>query len=386
MVEYLPLVAKNSIRNARRTILTVSSVATSLCLLGILMALYRGFFLAEAPEHQAHRLIVRNKVSLANPLLLSYLPLIRKVPGVQEASVYQVFPSSYKDNTPSQSFARFGIEPERLSRLFPEFQMSDAEKKAFVNERTAAIIGIKSARLLGMKLGDRVTLAGEIHPVTLELVIRGIFNAGTAEDESLYFHYDYLNESLAAGQRDQVSSFMVRMVRPEIANAVIKGIDDQFRNAPLKTKTETEKAFQLTFLAMLGNVKAFLWSICVAVTFTILLVTGNTMAMAVRERTREVGVLKTLGFTPDVIVGLLVGEALALSLAGGVIGLSLAKLVCDELRNGAGYVADFSQLYMTGTVFAAGLGISVSIGCVSSVIPAYLAARLPILEALRTAD
>jgi putative ABC transport system permease protein len=386
MVEYLPLVAKNGIRNVRRTILTVFSVATSLCLLGILMALYRGFFLAEPPEHQAHRLIVRNKVSLANPLPLSYLPLIQKVAGVDEASVYQVFPSSYRDNTPSESFARFGVEPKRLFRLFPEFKLTDAEKKAFVGERTAAIIGIKSARLLGMKLGDRVTLTGEIHPVTLQLVIRGIFDAGTAEDESLYFHYAYLNDSLAAGQRDQVSSFMVRMHRPESANAVIKGIDGRFHNAPMKTKAETEKAFQLTFLGMLGNVKAFLWSTCVAVIFTLLLVTGNTMAMAVRERTREVGVLKTLGFAPGLIVQLLVAEALMLSLAGGVIGLGLAKLVCDELRNGAGYVADFSQLFLTWTVFAAGLGISVLIGCVSSLTPAYLAARRPILEALRSTD
>jgi putative ABC transport system permease protein len=374
MLGFLPLVAKNSIRNLRRTILTISSVATSLCLLGILMALYRGFFLSEPPEHQAHRLIVRNRVSLANPLPLSYLPVIQKVPGVDEASVYQVFPSSYKDNTPSESFARFGVEPARLFRLFPEFKLTEAEKKAFLSERSAAIIGIKSARLLGMKLGDRVSLTGEIHPVTLQLIIRGIFNAGTAEDEAMYFHYGYLNESLAAGTRDQVSSSMVRMNRPEHSNAVIKGIDDQFRNAPLKTKTETEQAFQLTFLAMLGNVKAFLLSICMAVTFTILLVTGNTMAMAVRERTREVGVLKTLGFTPGIIVGLLMSEALALSLAGGVLGLGLAQLVCDELRNGAGYVADFSQLILTGTVFAAGLGIAASIGCISSLIPAYLAA------------
>jgi putative ABC transport system permease protein len=386
VIQHLRLVAKNSIRNKRRTILTLFSIASSLCLLGMLMALYRGFFLSAPPEHQAHRLIVRNKVSLANPLQLSYLPLIRKVPGVQEAAIYQVFPSSYKDNTPSESFARFAVEPERLFQLFPEFRLSEAEKKAFLSQRTATIVGIKTARLLNMKLGDRITLKGDLFPVNLEFVIRGIFDAGTAEDESMYFHYDYLNESLPPGSRDSVGSFMVRMDRPESANAVIKGIDNQFRNAPLQTKTETEKAFQLSFLAFLGNVKVFLLSICVAVTFTILLVTGNTMAMAVRERTREVGVLKTLGFTPGIIVGLLVGEALVISLVGGMGGMVMAMLVCDTLRNGAGYVADFSQLIVAPSVFAIGLGISLVIGFISSLIPAYTASRRPILDALRVND
>lgn len=383
MIRYLPLVVKNAIRNRRRTALTLVSVATSLCLLGTLMALYRSFFYSETPEYQAHRLIVRNKVSLANPLRLSYLPLIRKVAGVQEATIYQFFAGSYKDDTPSESFARFAVESDRLFRIFPEFRLSEEEKYAFLHERTAAIVGIKTARALNMKLGDRVTLRGDIFPVNVDLIIRGIFQAGTADDESMYFRYDYLNESLPAGERDTVGAFIVRMDGPESANAVIKGIDDQFRNAPLQTKTETEKAFQLSFLAMLGNIKAFLLSICAAVTFTILLVTGNTMAMAVRERTREVGVLKTLGFTPGIILGLLVGEALALSLTGGLLGMGLAALACVVLRSGPSFGADLSQLAVAPSVIAIGLGVSLMIGFISSLIPAFTASRRPILESLR---
>lgn len=386
MIQYLPMVVKNSTRNPRRTILTALSIAASVCLLGILMALYRSFFHSGTPEHQAHRLIVRNKVSLANPLLLSYLPLIRKVPGVQEAAVYQFFAGSYKDNHLSESFARFAVEPERLFRIFPEFRLSQDEKSAFLRERTAAIVGVKTARLLNMKLGDRVTLKGDIFPVDMELVIRGIFQAGSGDDESMFFHYDYLNQSLPPGERDTVGAFMVRMDRPESASAVIRGIDDQFRNAPLQTRTETEKAFQLSFLAFLGNVRMFLLSICAAVTVTILLVTANTMAMAVRERTREVAVLKALGFPPRTIVGLLVGEALVISLAGGLLGMGLATLVCGRLRNGAGYVADFSQLIVAPSLFAMGVGISLGIGLISSVIPACMASRRPILEALRVKD
>lgn len=383
MLQYLPLVVKNTIRNKRRTILTIASVAASLCLLGILMAFYRSFFYSETTEQQAHRLIVRNRVSLANPLRRSYLPIIRKVPGVQEATIYQFFAGSYKDDTPSESFARFAIEPEFLFRTFPEFQLSEKEKKAFLNERTSAIVGVKTARTLNMKLGDRVTLRGDIFPVDMDLIIRGIFQAGTADDESMYFHYDYLNESLSPDSRDSVGAFVVRMDRPERANAVIKGIDDQFRNAPLQTKTETEKAFQLSFLAMLGNVKAFLLSICAAVTFTILLVTGNTMAMAVRERSREVGVLKTLGFTPATILGLMVCEALVISLVGGLLGIGLAALVCATLRNGPSFGPDLSQLVVAPSVVATGLGVSLAIGFTSALIPAYTASRRPILESLR---
>lgn len=383
MIQHAPLVVKNTIRNRRRTILTLASIATSLCLLGTLMALYRSVFYSGTPEQQAHRLIVRNKISLANPLQVSYLPLIRKVAGVEEATIYQFFAGSYKDDTPSESFARFAVEPERLFRIFPEFRLSEEEKKAFLNERTGAIVGVKTARALSMKLGDRVTLRGDIFPVNMDLIIRGIFQAGTADDESMYFHYDYLNESLAPAERASVGAFIVRMDGPESASAVIKGIDDQFRNAPLQTKTETEKAFQLSFLAMLGNVKAFLLSICAAVTFTILLVTGNTMAMAVRERAQEVGVLKTLGFTPTIILGLLVCEALVISFTGGLLGLGLAAVACATLRNGPSFGADLSQLAVAPSIVAVGLGVSLVIGFISSLIPAYTASRRPILESLR---
>lgn len=380
----MQLIVKNTIRNKRRTILTIISIATSLCLLTMLMALYQLLFHSETTEHQAHRLIVRNRVSLANPLRRSYLPLIRKVPGVQDATIYQFFPGSYKNDTPSESFARFAIEPEQLFRVFPEFQMSDDEKRAFLRERTSAIVGTRTARALNMKPGDRVTLRGDLFPVNVDLIIRGIFHAGTADDESMYFHYDYLNESLSPGTRDTVGAFVVRMDKPENASAVIQGIDDQFRNAPLQTKTETEKAFQLSFLAMLGNVKAFLAAICAAVLFTILLVSGNTMAMVIRERGREVGVLKTLGFTSAAILELLVGEALLISFAGGLLGIGLAALLCAVLRSGPSIGPDLSQLFVAPSIVAIGCGVSLAIGFISTLIPALVASHRPILESLRS--
>ena len=184
-------------------------------------------------------------------------------------------------------------------------------------------------------------------------------------------------------RRDSVGTFGIRMDKPESANGIVQGIDDQFRNSPQQTKTETEKAFQLSFLAFLGNVKAFLIAICAAVTFTILLVTGNTMAMSVRERVKEVGVLKTLGYTPGIILSLLVGESMVISLVGGLMGLGLAALLCAALRNMPSTFADMSSIAVVPPIFAIGLAVSLVIGFISSLIPAYSASRRSILEALR---
>jgi putative ABC transport system permease protein len=385
MIQHLPLIVKNSMRNKRRTVLTLFSIAASLCLLGFLMAIYHSFYFTEASKEQSLRLITRNKVSLANPLMLSYMPKIKQVPGVQEAMIFQWFGGVYKENKPEYFFGRFAVEPAKLFTLFPEFQMSDEEKKAFQSERTACIIGDKTATRLNMKLGDRITLVGDIFNVKLDMTLRGIYHAPT-DNENLYFNFDYLNESMGAGRKDTVGTFSIRMDSPDHANAIAKGIDDQFRNAPLQTKTETEKAFQLSFLAFLGNVKAFLMSICAAVTFTILLVTGNTMAMSVRERVKEVGILKTLGYTPGLILSLLVGEALVISLVGGAMGLALAAVMCNVIRNMPSTFADMSQLTILPSIAALGLAISLVIGLISSLIPAYGASRRPILEALRVND
>lgn len=385
MVQHLPLIFKNTFRNKRRTILTLFSISASLCLLGLLMALYYSFYYTPATQEQSLRLITRNKVSLANPLNRSYLPKIRATPGVQEAMIFQWFGGVYKENKPEYFFGRFAVEPDKLFSVFPEYKISEEEKRSFLAERTACIVGSKTANRLNIKVGDRVTLVGDIFPVKLEMMVRGIYNA-PRDNENLFFHYDYLNESLPAGRKDVVSTFSIRMDSPDHANAIAKGIDDQFRNSNQQTKTETEKAFELSFLAFLGNVKAFLLSICAAVTFTILLVTGNTMAMSVRERVKEVGILKTLGYTPGIILSLLVGESLVISLVGGALGLGLAAALCAAMRNMPSTFADMSRINVVPVIVAIGLAVSLLIGLISSLVPAYGASRRPILEALRVND
>ena len=385
---HLPLMIKNSLRNRRRSLLTIASIALSLCLLAFLLVIYHSFFFAEATPDQALRLITRHRVSLANPLPLSYQQQIKQVPGVKEVMISQWFGGTYKDaRDQANFFARFAVEAEKLAILNPEIKMPDSERQAFVNEVTACILGRKTAERHNLKIGDRITVVGDIFPVTLEMVLRGIYD-NPLDNETLFFHYKYLNESLraAAGFQDIVSVFAIRIERADDANVVAKTIDDMFRNATAQTKTETELAFQLSFLAFLGDVKMILLVICSAVTFTILLVSGNTMAMAVRERVREVGVLKTLGFSNGAVLWLLVGEAIFISLIGGLLGLLLASGLIAVMRTLPSTFANFSTLSVNLPVAAVCLGVAAMIGIISSLIPAWGASRRPIVEALRYTD
>jgi putative ABC transport system permease protein len=390
MFRHFSLIFRNCFRNRRRSLLTIISIAASLCLLALLLTIYHTFFYTEATPDQALRLITRNRVSLANPLPLSYQQQIKQVPGVQEVMITQWFGGTYKDSRdPANFFARFAVEADKFAAVNPEYKMPESELQAFVNDRTSCVIGRKTAVRHNLKPGDRVTLTGDIFPVTLELTVRGVYDC-KLDNESLFFHFKYLNESLAAtaNYRDVAGVYSIRMERAEDANTISKAIDDKFRNATAQTKTETEQAFQLSFLAFLGNVKLMLLSICAAVTFTILLVTGNTMAMAVRERVREVGVLKTLGFTNGIVLWLMVGEAVAIGLIGGVIGLGVTKglfLLLSSMPAGVTFL-DFSVVTIQPSVIIICLLVAGLIGLVSSIIPALGASRRSIVEALKFTD
>ena len=387
MIAHLPLILKNSVRNKRRSILTTLSIAASMCLLGMLMAVYHAFYLSPATADQALRLVVRNKVSLGNPLPVSYQARIRGVRGVREVTIFQWFGGTYKDaRDPANFFARFAVDPANFLAVYPDIDVQEDQRKAFLAERRSCLIGKKTAARHGFKLGDRITVTGDIFPVTLEFTVRGFFEA-EGDNESLYFHYDYLNEALGAGsRRDYVGSFVVRLESAGDATPSSKAIDDMFRNAPFPTKTETEKAFEISFLAFLGNVKLFLFSICAAVTFTILLVAGNTMAMSVRERAREVGVLKTLGFTRGMVMSLLVGESLVLAVTGGVLGIALAEGLCSLIRQAPSTFANMSRIAVLPSLAALTLVAAAVIGLASSMIPAWSASRRSIVEALRVTD
>jgi putative ABC transport system permease protein len=390
MFRHFPLIFRNCFRNKRRSLLTIISIATSLCLLAILLTIYHAFYYTEVTPDQALRLVTRNRISLANPLPLSYQQQIKQMSGVKEVMITQWFGGTYKDSRdPANFFARFAVEADKFATVNPEYKMPESDMQAFVNDRTGCVIGRKTAVRHNLKTGDRMTLTGDIFPVTLELVVRGIYDC-RLDNESLFFHFKYLNESLGpeSNFRDVAGIYSIRMERAEDANTISKTIDDKFRNSTAQTRTETEQAFQLSFLGFLGNVKLILLSICAAVTFTILLVTGNTMAMAVRERAREVGVLKTLGFTNGIVLWLMVGEAIAIGLIGGVIGLAITKglmLLLSGMPAGVTFL-DFSVVTLQPSVIAICLLVAGMIGLVSSIIPAIGASKRSIVEALKFTD
>jgi putative ABC transport system permease protein len=385
MLRFVSLMFKNSWRNRRRTALTVVSTGISLCLLGVLLAVYAAFYFSKPSAYQALRLVTRNRVSLAFQMPMYYGDKIRTVPGVREVGMSQWFGGAYKDSRdPNNFFARMAVEPEKLFTLRGEVSVPEQEKKAFQQERTACVIGRTLADRLHFKLGDRITLVGDIFPVTLELTVRGIFDAPDNTDV-LYFHWKYLEESITPGRRSSIGMFWTLADSPESVPRIAREVDALFHNAPVETKTESEQQFALSFLSFLGNVKAFLLSICAAVTFTILLVSANTMAMSVRERIQEVGILKTLGFTTGEVTGIILGEAVIISLAGGALGLLLASGLCALVRNGPVGFDQFRHLAIHPQTAGVCLGLAVLIGVASSLVPALAAARTSIVNAVRHA-
>ena len=385
MLRYFPLVVKNSLRNRRRSILTILSIGASLCLLGLLLAMYQALFMAEPTPAQALRLITHHKVSLANLLPLSYRQKIKSVPGVVEVMTNQWFGGTYRDaRDPKNFFARFAIEPDKFFTIHPEIHLPPDQQHAFQTQRTACIAGKDLADKFGWKAGERITIVGDIFPVTLDLTLAGIYD-NDQENSNLYFNQDYVYEGMPATSKlkDLAGTFQILADNPQDVPRIAKAVDQMFENAPEPTKTESEQAFQLSFISFLGNVKAFLFLIFGAVTFTTLLVSANTIAMSVRERIKEVGILKTLGYTNGSILGIILGEAAVISLLGGAVGLLLAELLTAGIRNGPAYVQAFKTLGLGPGLSSLSLAIAVVIGLISALVPAWNAARTSILDSLR---
>lgn len=385
MLRLLPLILKNSLRSKRRSILTILSVTMSFTLLGVLFAMYNALYFSDPTPSQALRLITRNRISLTVVMPASYKQKIKAIPGVKELYISQWYGGQYKDQSADRrnNFARFAVEPEDFFKVHTDLVLPEEQKKAFLTERTACLVGRTLANKLGLKVGDRITLKGDIFPGNMELNLRGIFDDPTSE-EVLNFNIEYLYQSLPAGRRDFAGTFNILAKSKEDVSSISRDVDEMFKNAPVQTRTETEAAFTLSFVSFLGNVKVFLLAICAAVTFTILLVSANTMAMAVRERVREVGVMKTLGFTNGGILFIILGEAVVLSLVGATLGCAVASILAGGVAASAGgFIAQFKNLTLTPPTIAFILVFSVVVALISSFAPALTAARTNILDTLK---
>jgi putative ABC transport system permease protein len=381
-MKYAKLIFKNILRNKRRTLLTVSSLVVSLfliiCLATILTEFDRG-----GDEASPLRLVTRHAVSLTFVLPMAHLQKIKTVPGVKEVTPFSWFGGIYKDE--QNFFANFSVDARKLRDVVPELKMTDAEWQAFINDRQGAIVGRKLVKRHGFTPGQRITLKSPIYNASVEFIIRGVYTG--SDEKTLYFHNDYINELLPAevGFRDMAGTFSILANSPEDVPRIAQEIDSIFVNTDAPTKTESVREFAMSFQTMLGSVKQFLYGIMAAITFSLLLVMGNTMAMTVRERTKEVGTLKAIGFQRGTITALFLIEALILACIGAVIGIGAAVLVFNSIDLGV-YIPFFIAFVPTKQTLISVFVLSILVGLISVTYSAYRVSGLTIAEALRSTE
>src|SRR5208282_1232376 len=374
-------VVRNTFRNKRRSLLTMISISFSLLLLTLMICIWRSFYVDQVAPEASRRLIIRDRVSLAFFLPAFYRDKIRSVQGVTAVAPLTWFGGRYIDDRPEHFFAQLGTDPDEYLKVASDKIVPPDQLKAWQQDRAGALVDITLAKKYGWKVGDKITLQGTIFEVNPELTIRAIYHRDPPQN-ALYFNTKYLEEAVP-WFKGQAGWYAAQIGSADEVGEASRQIDDMFRNSPLQTKTESEKAFQLGFVASLGNIKAFILGICGAVVFTIMLVSANTMAMSVRSRTREVAVLKTLGFTRRRVLSMFVGESVALSVAGGALGILGAIPVIWFLTRG--FIALGVPLSMKVNAPAAGLSLlaALILGLVSGYLPAHNASRMNIVDGLR---
>jgi len=380
-MKFLGLVLKSAKRSKRRTLLTVMSVAIAVFLFAALRAVLDGFN-AGAEAASSTRVVTIRSTSLMFQMPISHLETIKNIPGVQDVTYASWFGGIYKD--PKNFFGQFAVDPEGYLRMYPEILLTPVERKAFLDDRTGCIIGEGLARTYGFKVGDKITLQVGI-PIygqrDYDFTVRAIYRSGGAavDNQSMMFHWKYADErSMLKGQ---IGWYVTQIANPDQAPQIMRAIDEKFANSPYETKTDTERAFQTSFVSMFGNLNLLLGSIALAVVITTLFVAANTMAMSVRERTTEIAVMRTLGFPSATIFLLVAGEGLLMATVGGILGIGVAyTIVNPRFLNAGGFIPEIG---VNNTNVLVALALSVGIGVLAGLIPATMASRLKIVDALR---
>jgi len=382
-MKFLPLLFANLRRRTPRSIFTLLSIAVAFLLYGLLAAVKNGF---EANGNLAgvDRLITMDKVSIVQPLPISYLPRIASVPGVQMVTHSTWFGGHYQNER--GIIVTYPVPPASYLAMYPELLLPAADKERWLHDRVGAVVGRALADSYGWKVGDRIPLRSDIYArsdgsYNWQFVVDGIYdNKDPSGDvNSVFFNYDYLDESRAIG-KGTVGWYIVRITDPTQSARVGAAIDALFANSSAETKTGSEKAFVQGFAKQTGDIGAIVIAIGIAVFFTMLLVSANTMAQSVRERTTEVAVLKTLGFSDPTVLVLVIGESLLLTVFGGAIGIGAALLVVGRIgRTLSEYLSAF--LLTPGALLTA-LLLIVALGVAAGLLPALRAARLRIVDGL----
>jgi putative ABC transport system permease protein len=377
------LVVRNALRHKLRTALTVVGIVVAIGAFGLLRTVVDAWY-AGANASSSARLVTRSSVSLVFPLPLTYVPKIRQVEGVRGVSWANWFGGIYISER--NFFPQFAVDAATYLDMYPEFILSPAERKAFLIDRRGAIVGRKLADLYGWKVGDQIPLRGTIYPGTWTFNLRGVYDgADKGTDQStMYFHFEFLNETikkLYPRRADQAGIFVVQLKDPAHAAEVSAAIDATFKNSLAETLTETEKAFQLSFVAMTEAILLAIEAVSYVVILIIMAVMANTMAMTARERGAEYATMKALGFGSGFVALLILAESLAIALAGGAIGIALTFPAAAAFADKMGSL--FPIFYVSERTVLTQAGAAVVIGVVAAAVPAWRVARVRVVDGLR---
>ena len=378
----IKLIRRNLLRNKRRTFLTMASLAMALFILSLLGVVNDAMNFADESAIP-DRLVVRNAISLTFPLPEAYEQRLRTIDNVVAVTPQNWFQGVYKDQRPENFFPRFTVEPETFRSVFYDYTWNEEEWETFAAQRTAFAAGRELTEIQGWSIGDMITIKGDIFPIDVELQLRAIFDFDEpGQERQIFFHRRYVEEAM--GNPGQNGTYWLLLDDPESAPAVIAAAEAMFENSDNQVRAETAEAFAASFTEMLGNVQFFFSVIGLGIIFSIFSITAVTMAMAARERTTEVSVLRTLGFRRNQVIGMVLGESLAVGVLGSALGLGFTAVAIqaatpflEQMGFGFGGFALDSQVLVTA------VAIGIAVGLLSGVFPAVAAARLKIVDGLR---
>jgi len=376
------LIFANLFRKKVRLLLTLGSFAVALFLF-VFLAVIKDAFGRGSDVAGADRLVIINRVSIIQPLPLSYRDKIMRIPGVKAMTHNNWFGGVYQDE--KNFFPQFAIDVENQRQVIPELLVPDDQWSNFVKDRQGAIVGAGRAKRFGWKIGDRIPIKSALFggTSTWDFNLDGIYHGKRPQDDEsqFWFQWDYFEERMPQSFKGNVGWYVLKLDNPDDAPRVAKAIDDMFANSPFETKTETESAFAAGWVKQFGNIELLILTIGTVVFFTLLLVTGNTMAISVRERTGELAVLKAIGFTDRSVLLFVLAEALVIALVGGIIGLGVAVLAVPLIAKSLNGL--LPPLLLSYTMLALGLAFALGVGATSGLLPGIGAMRMRVVDALR---
>lgn len=375
-------IAKNALRNKRRAALSILSVAVSLFLLVTLLVALRELTVPPEDIGAALRIVVRNKISIATPLPGRQRAIIEKIKGVEAVSPFSFFGGKYGAEE-NMTFAQFAMDPHLLTNIFSEAKLPMEQYRAFLADQRACVVGQITADKYKFKIGDRLPLTSSFYPNPIELKIAGIY-AGSIDDRNVLFHHKFLEEAENTG--GVAGTWWVKARSAEDMPRVLEAINKAFANTSSEVRAETERAFQLSFVSMWGNIKLLVNSICTVVVFTLLLVSASTMSMAIRERFRELAVLKALGFRRHELFAFILAESFGLAGLGALVGVGGAWLLYTQVSISKMTNGIFITFDPTPRIIGLALLVAAGLGIVASIAPSIAVARMSVVNGLKTLD